>query len=48
MRNFDLLEPRTVTEACRMLDAGEDVRPISGGTALLILVKQGFCGPRPW
>ena len=46
MRNFDLLEPRTVTEACRMLDAGEDVRPISGGTALLILVKQGLLRPQ--
>ena len=45
MRNFDLLEPKTITEACRMLDAGEDVRPISGGTALLILVKQGLLRP---
>lgn len=45
MRNFDLLEPKTVTEACRMLDAGEDVRPVSGGTALLILVKQGLLRP---
>ena len=46
MRNFDLLEPKTVTEACRMLDAGDDVRPISGGTALLILVKHGLLRPR--
>ena len=46
MRNFDLLEPKTVTEACRMLDDGEDVRPVSGGTALLILVKQGLLRPR--
>ena len=46
MRNFDLLEPKTITEACRMLDAaGDDVRPISGGTALLILVKQGLLRP---
>ncbi len=46
MRNFDLLEPKTVDEACRMLDAGEDVRPVSGGTALLILVKQGLLRPQ--
>ena len=46
MRNFDLLEPTTVTEACQMLDAGEDVRPVSGGTALLILVKQGLLRPQ--
>lgn len=46
MRSFDLLEPRTVAEACRMLDAGDDVRPVSGGTALLILVKQGLLRPR--
>ncbi len=46
MRNFDLLEPKTIPEACRMLAAGEDVRPVSGGTALLILVKQGLLRPR--
>ena len=46
MRNFDLLEPKNVAEACEMLDAGEDVRPVSGGTALLILVKQGLLRPR--
>ncbi len=28
-----------------MLDAGEDVRPVSGGTALLILVRQGLLRP---
>lgn len=46
MRNFDLLEPKTVAEACRMLADGEDVRPVSGGTALLILIKQGLLRPR--
>lgn len=46
MRSFDLLEPRTVAEACRMLGAGADVRPVSGGTALLILIKQGLLRPR--
>ena len=45
MRNFDLLEPRTVAEACRMLAAGDEIRPVSGGTALLILVKQGLLRP---
>ena len=46
MRNFDLLEPKTVAEACGMLNAGEDIRPVSGGTALLILVKQGLLRPK--
>ncbi len=46
MRNFDLLEPKTLAEACRMLDDGEDARPVSGGTALLILIKQGLLRPR--
>ncbi len=46
MRNFDLLEPKTVPEACQMLAAGDDVRPVSGGTALLILVKQGLLRPQ--
>lgn len=38
---FDLLRPRTVAEASRMLlDHGEEARPIAGGTTLVILMKQ--------
>jgi len=46
MRNFDLLEPKTVQEACQLLGDGDDVRLIGGGTALLILMKQGLVRPR--
>ncbi len=39
--SFDLLKPRTVAEAGRMLlDHGDEARPIAGGTTLVILMKQ--------
>lgn len=39
--SFDLLRPRTVAEASRMLlDHGDEARPIAGGTTLVILMKQ--------
>jgi carbon-monoxide dehydrogenase medium subunit len=38
---FDLLQPRSLTEAVEMLARhGEDCRPIGGGTTLIILMKQ--------
>lgn len=41
MRPFKLLDPRSLDEACQMLDRyGEDVKLISGGTAILILLRQ--------
>lgn len=46
MRNFDLLEPKTVPEACQLLGDGDDARLIGGGTALLILIKQGLVRPK--
>jgi aerobic carbon-monoxide dehydrogenase medium subunit len=46
MRNFDLLEPKTIQEACQLLGEGDDVRLIGGGTALLILIKQGLVRPK--
>jgi len=46
MRNFDLLEPKTVQEACQLLGEGDDMRLIGGGTALLILIKQGLVRPK--
>lgn len=45
MRRFELLEPRSLQEACGILAEREDVRPIAGGTALLILIKQGIYIP---
>ena len=47
MRNFDYLEPTTVSEACALLKqhAGE-VKVFAGGSHLTILMKQGLYQPR--
>lgn len=45
MRRFELLEPRSLQEACGILAEHKDARPIAGGTALLILIKQGIYIP---
>ena len=47
MRNFDYLEPTTVTEACTMLKqhAGE-AKVFAGGSHLTILMKQGLYQPK--
>jgi carbon-monoxide dehydrogenase medium subunit len=44
---FDVLRPRTVEEAIELLEryAG-DARPIAGGTALTILLRQRLVAPR--
>lgn len=44
MRNFDLLEPKSLEEACELIRE-DDTRLIGGGTALLILIKQGLVRP---
>lgn len=46
MRHFDLLEPKSFQEACQLLEGTEDTHPIGGGTALLILIKQGLVRPK--
>ena len=46
MRRFNLLEPKSIQDACEILSADEDVKLISGGTALLILIKQGILLPK--
>jgi aerobic carbon-monoxide dehydrogenase medium subunit len=46
MRRFDMLEPKSVDEACRILSQEEDVKLLAGGTALLILIKQGIFVPK--
>ena len=46
MRRFDILEPKSIQEACRILSQEEDVKLIAGGTALLILIKQGIFVPK--
>jgi carbon-monoxide dehydrogenase medium subunit len=46
MRRFEMLEPRSIQEACGILSEKEDVKLIAGGTALLILIKQGVFVPK--
>jgi aerobic carbon-monoxide dehydrogenase medium subunit len=46
MRRFEILEPKSIAEACKLLAAEKDVRLIAGGTALLILIKQGIFVPK--
>jgi aerobic carbon-monoxide dehydrogenase medium subunit len=45
MRRFELLEPRSLDEAWQLLAGREDAKFIAGGTALLILIKQGILVP---
>lgn len=46
MRHFELLEPHSMEEAsCLLADDGE-ARVIAGGTALLVLIKQGLMRPK--
>jgi carbon-monoxide dehydrogenase medium subunit len=42
---FELLEPRTLPEALELLREDPDLRPLGGGTALVILMKQGLLRP---
>jgi carbon-monoxide dehydrogenase medium subunit len=46
MRRFNLVEPRSIDEACRILAENEDSKLIGGGTALLILIKHGILLPQ--
>jgi len=46
MKRFELLEPRSVQEACRMLfQYGEQAKILSGGTALVKLMKKRLIHP---
>src|SRR5256886_12550579 len=43
---FELAEPRSLREAIASLDAKDpSVRPISGGTALMLMMKAGVLRP---
>lgn len=47
MRPFELAEPRSESEATRLLDSDDpSIRPIGGGTALMLMMKAGFFRPR--
>jgi carbon-monoxide dehydrogenase medium subunit len=46
MRSFEYLTPRSLDEALHLLDPGDpDVRPSSGGTALMLMMKAGVLRP---
>lgn len=44
MRPFELLEPGTLREALAALEAA-DARPMSGGTAIMLMMKAGVLRP---
>jgi len=47
MTPFELIEPATLGEALALLDPDDpDVRPIGGGTALMLMMKSGLYRPR--
>ncbi len=46
MRHFELVEPRSLNEACVLLGSGQDTKAVAGGTALLTIIKQGFLLPK--
>src|SRR5215813_4057540 len=46
MTPFELAEPRTLREAAALLDTDEpSVRPIAGGTAVMLMMKMGVLRP---
>jgi aerobic carbon-monoxide dehydrogenase medium subunit len=46
MTPFELAEPKTLVEAIALLDAEDpEVRPVSGGTALMLMMKSGVFRP---
>src|SRR3989337_2484475 len=47
MTPFDLIEPGSLREAIALLDPDDSAtRPISGGTALMLMMKAGVFKPR--
>src|SRR5918992_5659621 len=45
MAPFELAQPADVAEAISLLDC-DDARPLSGGTALMLMMKAGVLRPR--
>ena len=44
---FELAEPSSLSEAIALIDPDDpDVRPIAGGTALMLMMKSGVFRPR--
>ena len=46
MTPFDLAEPKSLSEAVKLLNPDDPtVRPIAGGTALMLMMKAGVFRP---
>jgi carbon-monoxide dehydrogenase medium subunit len=45
MHPFELIEPRSLDEALTLLAADPDARPLAGGTAMVVMLKQGLIRP---
>ena len=49
MTAFELVEPSSLGEALGLLDPDDPaVRPIAGGTALMLMMKTGLYRPGVW
>jgi len=46
MRRFDLIEPKSLQEACVIIGDDPEAKLIAGGTALLAIIKQGLYLPK--
>lgn len=47
MHRFEVAEPTTLEEACRLLqEAGPEGKLVAGGTALLLFIREGIFTPR--
>jgi carbon-monoxide dehydrogenase medium subunit len=46
MRYFELVEPKTLQEACALLGDDAEAKAVAGGTALLTIIKQGLLLPK--
>ncbi len=48
MTPFELVEPTSLKEAIALIDPDDpEVRPIAGGTALMLMMKAGVFRPTP-
>ena len=46
MRRFELIEPKSLEDACAILSDDSNAKPVAGGTALLTIIKQGLLLPK--
>ena len=46
MRRFNIVEPRSIEDACKILAEDDQTKLVSGGTALVILIKHGILLPK--